>query len=1132
MKKLISRWYLFIVIGFILFAALVFAICGEDSIIAVHDNLDLFIPQFQMMKNTGTFWSHNVQAPFLGGISRDVLPAEFSLYTILYMILPSYWAYVAGYLLKIVIALVSCILLAKDFCKEEYEKYKPLAYLSGLAYGILNVFPAFGISFASIPLVIYLIRKIYSKPAVKWYIALFFYPLLSYFSYFGLFILGYLVIAFIWLWIKDRKFPGRLLLALPVLSLGYVACEYRLFATMLLSDEVTIRSTMESGSLTAGEIIGTIGQVLAQGMFHAESVHTYLVLPVCVIYFLYLNITYLKIQNGKGIFRDPFNLLMLVLVFNSLVYGLYYWEGLRRIIETICPPLTGWQFNRTIFFSPFVWYGAFFLVLKRLYDSEKKLFSRAADVLAVAAVLVIVLSGTRYNDLYHTCKAQAYELLKGKQTDALSYGEFYSEELFQEAKEDIGYSGQWSAAYGFYPATLEYNGIATLDGYLGFYAQSYKEQFREVIEPALERVEASKEYYDTWGARAYLYSGTDISIVNAYRTYNVTDNDIYIDIDAFKELGGRYIFSRIELGNAQEVGLALKGVYTHESSPYTLYVYQTVSRYKTKDEAHGNVTFRKMQELTYDGERIEKILDSLKEMAAKAQASGQADAPEEAVMLYQELEEELTKLATCNSIAQLVYYQNVFDEENRLIWEETMEDAVLFQDETFSALREVCDSPYREAMEEMMDPSLVDFLIEYEDMTDREKELTLKENSLIQEYEQAAQENYYFEYQGEEWDFDRLMEEALLLPQEDYVAIYQGLFGVKNSVVGEIFLELVQIRNELAQLAGYDNYAEYAYAELYVRDYTLKDVEGLFKEIKHNITSILWKMDDAVYSMGISDLYDMEAGSAQEIFEDIGPFLDQIDPELKDSYDHMLEYEMYDMDTAEGKGGSTFTISLPYFQDAFIFHNAYGDYYDYTTAIHEFGHYNQTYHNTEGILEEQSNIDVAEMHSQGLEMLYYDYYEEILGEEMGGLFGAYEVNEMAQKAIDAALISEFEIYVYQHPEMSLEDMNKLYYNMSGQYGIYYIDGINEVYTWSEIGHIFNAPCYYISYLTSALSSLDILGLSHENRQQAVETYMELTTLPTYVPYCSAVEDVGLRDIFSDGVAEEIIREAADVLGVQ
>ena len=41
--------------------------------------------------------------------------------------------------------------------------------------------------------------------------------------------------------------------------------------------------------------------------------------------------------------------------------------------------------------------------------------------------------------------------------------------------------------------------------------------------------------------------------------------------------------------------------------------------------------------------------------------------------------------------------------------------------------------------------------------------------------------------------------------------------------------------------------------------------------------------------------------------------------------------------------------------------------------------------------------------------------------------------------------------------------------------------------------------------------------------------MELTTLPSYMPYCAAVEYVGLRDIFETGVPEEIIEETVDIL---
>ena len=74
---------------------------------------------------------------------------------------------------------------------------------------------------------------------------LFFYPLLSYFSYFGIFILGYLLLAILILWVRDglrgrkrgifRFFSWRLLAALIVLSLGYIVFEYRLFGRNAVS---------------------------------------------------------------------------------------------------------------------------------------------------------------------------------------------------------------------------------------------------------------------------------------------------------------------------------------------------------------------------------------------------------------------------------------------------------------------------------------------------------------------------------------------------------------------------------------------------------------------------------------------------------------------------------------------------------------------------------------------------------------------------------------------------------------------------------------------------------------------------------------------------------------------------------
>ena len=655
MKKLlqsvIRKWYWFLFGAAVLGEAAVFLFFGENSYIAVHDNLDLFMGHFMAMKHSGTFFAHNATVPILGGITRDYLSSEFSLYNILYYLLPPFAAYLCGYFLKILIAEFSVYVLAKDIydtggvrrishtggtgteksadgeaaVEEGWNRYRPIAVVCGLIYGLLPLFPAYGIAFASIPLVIYLLRRIYrgeapwgrsgkvaedgvrksassvasGKGQRGWMLScllLFFYPLLSYFSYFGIFILGYLVLAIVILWVRDavrgkkaetasgeaglneekkgglfRFFSWRLLVALAVLSAGYIVFEYRLFGEMLLSSVETMRGTMAEDNFTAGQIVKTIWEVFSQAIFHAQPSHTRFLLPLCLLFFAYRIICFIRQGQPKRILTDSFCLVLYFIVGNCLVYGFYYWGGLRELFETLIPPLEGFQFNRTVFFNPFLWYAALFLLVKYLYDRRKKWLG---NLLLVISLAVVVITPAVYNDFYYTCYYHAYRIVKGVEVENLNYREFFSEDLFDEIKEDIGYNGEYSIAYGMHPAVLSYNGISTLDGYLGFYPQAYKEAFGAMIAPATERVEEWDTYFWDWGARAYIFSGSGENTWNPVRTMQVSDDTLYIDADVFRELGGKYLFSRIEIGNGPELGFTLVGTYSGEGSPYTIYVYE------------------------------------------------------------------------------------------------------------------------------------------------------------------------------------------------------------------------------------------------------------------------------------------------------------------------------------------------------------------------------------------------------------------------------------------------------------------------------------------------------------------------------------------------------------------------------
>ena len=578
--KFKDKWYMYLTGALLAIQAVVFLVFRGESYLQIHDNLDLFMAHYEMLKKWGLWFAHDVDAPILHGVSRDLFGSEFNLYNLFYILLPGVWAYLAGYFAKIAVGIISFTLLAKDIYKERYTKYRPLIIVIAVAYGMIPVFPTYGIAFTSVPFIILLLRKLYFETDIKklipLYIGVFCYPLLSYFSYHGFFILGYMACAVIILWIKDKKFPLSTFLSVVILSLGYIVFEYRLFGAMLFNnDTVTIRTTMEHGEITFWEAMRTAFDEFVDASFHSEDSHTYIVLGVVLAAIVIINISHVIRKQTKKILTDPINLVMLWIIFNVLIFGLYQYAPFRHLFEALIPPLTGFEFARTAYFNTFLWYAELLMVCVRMYESSNKYLRQGANVIVTLAVLVVMFVPQVYNDFYYTCYNQLYKAVKHKETSTVNYNEFYSAELFEKILEDINYSGEWSAAYGMHPAVLNYNGIATVDGYLGMYSQDYKEEWSEVIAPALEGSPSLKSYFDGWGARVSLYSGSDENTYAPLRVMELTDTRLMVDMSKLKELECKYIFSRIEFSNSDELGLTLIGSYTDESSPYTIFLYDT-----------------------------------------------------------------------------------------------------------------------------------------------------------------------------------------------------------------------------------------------------------------------------------------------------------------------------------------------------------------------------------------------------------------------------------------------------------------------------------------------------------------------------------------------------------------------------
>lgn len=495
--------------------------------------------------------------------------------------------------------------------------------------------------------------------------------------------------------------------------------------------------------------------------------------------------------------------------------------------------------------------------------------------------------------------------------------------------------------------------------------------------------------------------------------------------------------------------------------------------------------------------------------------------------LYESMKAELNNLTTQVSLLGIQYDANGAEEELADTSAELASRGSALYDQCYQALALLVDTPYQDIIEADEGEINIERLRNYEALSDRMFELHDEEERLVQSYDRVmAQPQVTVD--GEVWTEERLS--SADLSNSEYRNISEQLEQAQNQEAGEIYRELIRVRTEIAEEAGYDNYIDYAYEVVYNRDYSLEDIQQVWKSVKKTIVPMEDYLMEGISSRDLRGLHRDARSDGEEILDAIQPFMGRIDPELGETFDFMRNHHLYDIEYSDSKLYVGYTVGLPAYGTAFIFNQPYRNYQDYIDTIHEFGHFNETFHCVQHDLWADFNIDVGEIHSQGLTLLFTEYSDELFG-EYGDAFSRIILWNMLDTIMDGCLYDEFQATVYQNPDMSLEEINRLYKELSEEYGYQYDEDEEEGYYWIQVSHNFQSPFYYISYATSALSSLDLWLISLEDREQAVDIYLELAALSLSLPYRETIEEVGLRDIFRQETIPEMAKELRDYLGI-
>ncbi|UOQ83721.1 DUF6044 family protein [Gracilibacillus salinarum] len=541
-----------IIIGYLL----PYYILGEDTHIRVHDNMDSNIVWYKMLAESGQIftWTDTLLPNAINGLPRSTLASPFDTVVWLYVAFEPMTAYTISQTIMRFTAFFGMYLLLSRFVFKKDSSQWILAGAS-LAFALLPFWPSGALSIAGIPLALYLfltIRKYGKNTPVYLWVVLMLIPFLSNFVLSFVFFLALMGLLWLFDWIRTKQMNGAFFSAIAAMTGLYVVKNYLLITSMFFDAGFTShREELDLGHNTFERSYQLAWENFLYGHTHDEAHQAYIIIPVILIALL--------VAMYKSTIQP--RLLMTLFTANlaiSFWYAFWYWEGWRVVKDHFMVANT-FNFSRIHFLDPIIWYVCFALALTILWK-----------YLRFGKLLVVVLVALQCFHLFGLS-----EELKYSKLHTPTFSEFYSEDLFDEIKSYINKdpSDYRVVSIGMHPTIAQYNGFYTLDTYNNTFPLAYKHEFREVIAGELAKSSTLENYFDSWGGRLYMYSaelGKDYMFT---KNEDTSIEELDINTNALKQLGGDYILSAVPIENHQELGLTYEETFENEDSPWEIRLY-------------------------------------------------------------------------------------------------------------------------------------------------------------------------------------------------------------------------------------------------------------------------------------------------------------------------------------------------------------------------------------------------------------------------------------------------------------------------------------------------------------------------------------------------------------------------------
>lgn len=557
----------------------------------------------------------------------------------------------------------------------------------------------------------------------------------------------------------------------------------------------------------------------------------------------------------------------------------------------------------------------------------------------------------------------------------------------------------------------------------------------------------------------------------------------------------------------------------------------------------------KFKDMPYERPNPDEVKAKIAEFIEREKA---ASTYEEAKAIFLEQEKEakhVTTMANLASIRNSINTKDEFYETEQSFWDQFEPELREYMMKWNDVLLE---SPFRKDFEEEYGEIVsLNAEIAKRAFTPEMVPLMVKENELGTKYSKLIA-SAQIPFKDGVYTLSQLSPFKTSVDDEERLAAWKAegkWFKENQPELDAIYDELVKLRTEMGKMLGYENFVPLGYDRMTRNCYDKNDVEkfraAVVKHLVPVAESIYKKQAEMLgkdYPLSFADAAlqfrsgnPRPNGTPDDIVAAGKKFYDELSPETSLFFNTMLDNELMDLLSTEGKRAGGYCTSIPDYEVPFIFANFNGTQHDVEVVTHEAGHAFAAWTNRSRVPMETvwPSMEACEVHSMSMEFFADPWAEDFFGPDKDKYLYSHLSGAITFIPY-GTMVDHFQHIVYENPDLTPAERHAEWKRLLGIYMPWMkLDGDIPVYAggegWQRQLHIYVSPFYYIDYCLAQTVALMFWAMIQEDQENAWKRYMAYTEQGGSKVFTELLKNAGLDSPFDEETLHSVCQKAKEYL---